>query len=66
MLARTCEEGHLDLVDLMRVLRRRGEFDLLVEGQLLAGAADVPVFQIGGLEAEAELPERLQDRFLGG
>ena len=37
------EEGQLDLVDLVGVLRGRGELDLLVEGQLLAGAADAPV-----------------------
>lgn len=36
----------------------------MVEGQLLAGAADAPVFEVSALEAEAELPEGFQDRLL--
>ncbi len=64
--ARRGEEGHLDLVDRARLTGRRKDLDLLVAGQPLAGPPDVAELQVGGLEGVAELPERFQDRFLGG
>lgn len=60
------EEGQFDLADHVGVLGRRGELDLLVEGQLLAGATDAAQFEVGGLEAVAQLPEGLEDRLLDG
>ncbi|GHC89864.1 hypothetical protein GCM10010349_77970 [Streptomyces flavofungini] len=60
------EEGHLELGDRVRVFGGSCQLDLLVEGQLLAGAADVTQLQVGGLEAEAELSEGFQDRLLDG
>lgn len=62
--ARGGEEGHLDLVHRVRVLRRRGQLDLLVEGELLAGAADAAVLQIRGPEAESEPAECFEDHLL--
>lgn len=55
--------GHrtFDLIDGVRAVCRRGQLDLLVEGQLLTRSADVDQLRNGGLEPEAQLLQRLLD-----
>ncbi len=63
---RAGHEGQLHLVDPAGVLTRREELDLLEERQLLVHAVQVAGLQVGALEPETELAERLQHALLRG